>query len=734
MSSFHTISHLGTTASFYDWFNSYNGSTGAVAKLNKIFISKPYAGDGITLEYNSTSGGYTFALSGTVTKNMAFNGNVVFNGTTEFANAQFSGLGIGISGNYISSGVTLGAVVRVTDTGGLTLAQANSSANAEVLGIAISVDTTKTVVAVGGKVSGTTLSNNLITGGFSTGCVYFLSASVPGGITRTEPTSFGQVSKPIIVALSNTEAAILPYRGQFINGISGSSGELAFNSTLYVTVKSLGEGETAFGLRPGRIIATDIGRLDTSYYEGLGDNIYYTATNTVDTSKMLGIVTSYVGAYSATAGDNIVLKVNTNGSVITDIASLNNWGSLNPGIVYLGSTGLPTSIQETPSVLLGNISYTDLVFDISAPNQTIYTSLGSGQGGSSKNILINGSLSLWQRGRGVTTNYGISAGTSPVKQYLADKWIMWGNTLENGFTGMRNSFSNTQIDVIGYPKHYVSLRKNNTTAGTPAYFYNVLDDVRTLANKQFTFSFYARTPSGTGSFRIHSIQNIDDGVSNQYVNGTTYATYTTPNSNWNRYFATFVGPSANSGITNSYSLIGVGLNDNGKTFDFAQFRLEEGATATSPEIVNIDEEYLRMAPYYQRSYGAEDITGTSYQSDPTTINLKNAVFSKSSQYFRDNVHFPVKMKKAPSIQIYTIDGLSGDYTILINGNEYVNGKNSTGRAGFAGCSRFYTPAMGNTIEVSSSNENSFAVAYKYSWCSFDYIFFHYIADAETTIN
>jgi hypothetical protein len=200
---------------------------------------------------------------------------------------------------------------------------------------------------------------------------------------------------------------------------------------------------------------------------------------------------------------------------------------------------------------------------------------------------------------------------------------MWGSSGENGFTASRNSFSNSQIEVLGYPKYYITLRKNNS-ASNPAYFYNVLDDARTIANKQFTFSFYARTPSATGSFRIHSIQNVSNGVGNTYINGTTHATYSTPNLNWNQYSVTFVGPSFGTGITTSYSLIGVGLNDNGKTFEFAQFRMEEGNVATSPQVVDVSEEYAKMSPYYQRTYSPDDITGTSFKSDSYTINAKNA--------------------------------------------------------------------------------------------------------------
>ena len=140
MSAFQSITPLGTTASFYDWFNSYN--TNAVGKLNSIYISRPYNGDGITLDYNSTSGGYTFAFSGDVTRNTTFRGNVTVEGILTSASSQFAGVAFGISGNYLSAGVTTGKVLRVTATGGLTLAIANTATGAEVLGIALSAMTT----------------------------------------------------------------------------------------------------------------------------------------------------------------------------------------------------------------------------------------------------------------------------------------------------------------------------------------------------------------------------------------------------------------------------------------------------------------------------------------------------------------------------------------------------------------------------------------------------------------
>jgi hypothetical protein len=728
MSAFQSITPLGTTASFYDWFNSYN--TNAVGKLNSIYISRPYNGDGITLDYNSTSGGYTFAFSGDVTRNTTFRGNVTVEGILTSASSQFAGVAFGISGNYLSAGVTTGKVLRVTATGGLTLAIANTATGAEVLGIALSASTSETIVAVAGKISGSTLANNLISGGFSAGCVYFLDPTVAGGITKTEPTAIGQVSKPIILGLSNTEAAILPYRGQLINGICGSSGELQFNSTLYVTLLSEGETESNFGLRPGTVIATDTGAFSGNYYDSLGGNVYFKATSSTPPEKILGVVGSYVGSYNATLGQPVVLKVYPSGSVISSVTSLNNWSGLNSGVIYLNSSGLPTTSQTTEKLTIGNVSNGDLVVNINTPTQTIYSFVGSGGGAGSKNILINGSLDFWQRGIGVTTSYGITTGVGEIrKQYLADKWVMWADPRTLGYTATRGLFTDIQTEVLGYPKYYVSLLKNTFSSSTYSYFYNVIDDVRTLANKQFTFSFYARTPGGTGTFQIHSIQNISVG-GNTYTNGITHSTLTTTNSNWNRYSVTFIGPTASSGITSSYSLLGIRFNEQGKTFDFAQFLLESGGTSSVPQIVNLEEEYARVAPYYQRSYRINENIGDS------TLTENRGIVKVLTPPNNRVIHsFQIPMKNVPNVSIYSLSGKQNDVSLYFNGTYFdISNSAVTSFPGYGSCTRFTVPGLTSYIGAVLETKSDFSFPMAQNFCSFDEISFHYIADAETTIN
>jgi hypothetical protein len=731
MSAFQSITPLGTTATFLEWFNSYNST--ALGKLNSIYISRPYAGDGITLGYNSTSGGYTFELSGNVTKNMSFAGDVVFNGNVSLASAQLSGVAFGVSGNYIGIGVTAGKVVKVLNTGGITLAKADSPDNAEVLGIAVSVDTTKTVIAIAGKISGSTLATNLISGGFSAGCVYFLDPTVAGGLTRTEPTTIGQVSKPVLIGLSGSEAALLPYRGQYINGISGSSGEVTFNSTLYVTVKSQGESEANFSLRPGYLMAAGdkSSPEGITFYEGLGSNFYYKALNSTPTEKILGLVGSYVGSYSNVNGTNVVLKVYPTTSVVTDVISLNNWSSLSSaGIVYLSGDGTPSTTSSSPELILGNISNTDLLLNIQSLSQTIYSSVGSGVNTTS-NILMNGQHHLWQRARGVTAPYGITTSSGEIKKnYLADKFVMWAGSNTIGFTAQRQNFSDIQTDVQGYPKYYVTMRKTSVS-GSKSYYYSVVDDVRTIANKQLTLSLYARTPGGTGTFKLHSIQNIALSPSgNTYLNGVTHSTVTTSNSNWNRYSVTFIGPTAGSGITNSYSLVGVELVDEGKTFDFAQFILNEGATAIAPKIVDMFDEYQRVAPYYQRSYRPDEMSGSSVASVNNGIN--QSILPPFNRIFY-TLKYP--MKKIPNVTLYSVGGKANEVSIAYGGAYFdISNPVVLSLPTYGGCARSSIPSLTTYTSAINTSYTDFYFSPSQNYCPFDEVAFHYVADADITIN
>lgn len=90
-------------------------------------------------------------------------------------------------------------------SGGYTKAQANTIANADVIGVVESVNGDEFTVVYSGRivVSGASWTANTL---------YFLSATTAGALTGTEPGS-GNISKPVLHATGSTSGIVLMYYG-----------------------------------------------------------------------------------------------------------------------------------------------------------------------------------------------------------------------------------------------------------------------------------------------------------------------------------------------------------------------------------------------------------------------------------------------------------------------------------------------------------------------------------------
>jgi hypothetical protein len=88
------------------------------------------------------------------------------------------------------------------------LAKADSAADAEAIGIISSATDTQFTVVLAGVITG--LSS------LTPGTVYFLSATSAGELTPDEPTTNGQVTKPMLVALSETSGIVINFRGEVL--------------------------------------------------------------------------------------------------------------------------------------------------------------------------------------------------------------------------------------------------------------------------------------------------------------------------------------------------------------------------------------------------------------------------------------------------------------------------------------------------------------------------------------
>jgi hypothetical protein len=113
-------------------------------------------------------------------------------------------------------------------------ARADVDSTSEVLGVVSVVPDANTfVVTQLGYISGLS--------GLSAGTTYYLSAATAGALTATEPSAAGQVSKPVLVAVSTTEGYVIHSRGAVIASQSGSQmGEWAS----YTPTLSAGFGTT----------------------------------------------------------------------------------------------------------------------------------------------------------------------------------------------------------------------------------------------------------------------------------------------------------------------------------------------------------------------------------------------------------------------------------------------------------------------------------------------------------
>lgn len=104
-------------------------------------------------------------------------------------------------------------------------AQADNETNAEVVGMVsevIDVNTFKLRV----------IGRQIGLSGLTAGTVYYLSDSVAGGITSTEPS----LSKPVLLADSSTSGILLTYRG--VTDAGGGGGTLAMELLTSTTVTS----------------------------------------------------------------------------------------------------------------------------------------------------------------------------------------------------------------------------------------------------------------------------------------------------------------------------------------------------------------------------------------------------------------------------------------------------------------------------------------------------------------
>lgn len=208
------ITESGGTATLTNTSFDANGTGNSLSNVDVADLAN--GTDGALISWNS-SGVATTIAPGTSGHVLTSNGPGA-EPTYQAAGGGGSSESVTRDITQVAHGFAVGDWVRLNGTDTYTDAQADSAANAEVVGV---------VSAVAGVDDFTLQVSGYVTGltGLTANTVYFLDPSTAGAITSTEPSTTGEVIKPCLVSATTTSGYILTYRGNVISA-SGGSGKI----------------------------------------------------------------------------------------------------------------------------------------------------------------------------------------------------------------------------------------------------------------------------------------------------------------------------------------------------------------------------------------------------------------------------------------------------------------------------------------------------------------------------
>jgi hypothetical protein len=246
---------------------------------------------------------------------------------------------------------------------------------------------------------------------------------------------------------------------------------------------------------------------------------------------------------------------------------------------------------------------------------------------SGKNKIINGDFSIWQRGTSFT-------GSVFSKQYMADRYYMYmAGTGTPAFSVTQQTFTGGAAPVNGYEgKHYMRVACTNIGSSTlsTADLWQPIEDVRTFAGQQVTFSFWARSSANTSILTRYSQFFGSGGSAENFVDTLSTISVTT---SWQRYSVTFT-PTSFSGKTvgDASNALFVGIKfPTSSTFqvDIWGLQLEAGPTATpfTTATGTIQGELAACQRYYEKLGTVRfdtPSTGDWYHSIPYKVSKRIA--------------------------------------------------------------------------------------------------------------
>ena len=213
-----------------------------------------------------------------------------------------------------------------------------------------------------------------------------------------------------------------------------------------------------------------------------------------------------------------------------------------------------------------------------------------------RNKVINGNMSVWQRGTSVAVS---------TLGYTADRWF---HQSYNGATISRQPTSDTS--VLPNVQYCARVQRNSGVTSTNfMYFTQSMETQESIkvSGKTITLSFYARKGANfsatSNAFKAELFygtgtdQNMILGYTGQAQLFTSTFTLT---SSWVRYSVTATIPVTSTEITPLFGYTPTGTAGANDYFEITGVQLEEGSVATPLEQRPIQQELALCQRYYQR--------------------------------------------------------------------------------------------------------------------------------------
>jgi hypothetical protein len=267
---------------------------------------------------------------------------------------------------------------------------------------------------------------------------------------------------------------------------------------------------------------------------------------------------------------------------------------------------------------------------------------------SNRNGVINGGMSVWQRGTSVATT-GASA------SFGADRFQIYRNT--TGATLSRQTTSDTtNLPQIQYCSRIQRTAATSSTAGIfLSYSFESADSIR-FVNRTAVISFYARAGANysAASGALGCSLRSGTGTDQNNLDGFTgFATVvggdSTLTTTWQRFqlTGTVASTATQLGITFTFTPVGTAGADD--YFEITGVQVETGSLATPFEFEDISTTLAKCQRYY-------------YQHVSGSASIANGTVW-SSRYIWFPLNFPVTMRVAPTLRISTG---AGYYTVYYN--------------------------------------------------------------------